>query len=269
MAEYTRYQEIFLWEKEAPLSTAAETKSSGHFMPGNDGIERLTDVDRPSITFYPVSGKGPHPAVLVAPGGGYQFLAWNHEGCDIAGFFNAIGFSAFVLKYRVPDCRKMAHADAVRALRLIRAEAAEFNVDPARLGMLGFSAGAHLTATAAASVDAQPYAPQDEIDRFCGKPDFTALIYPAYLTENPLALKDEFKIDNSTPPAFLLQAENDPIQVENALAYFYAMKQAGRPAELHCYADGGHGYGLLRTGNAVSGWGNLAARWFREMAHLQ
>ncbi len=269
MAKFDRFQEIFLWEKQPALAEPADAQLNEHFLPGDDGIDRLTDVNRPSITYFPVSGKGPHPAVLVAPGGGYSFLAWNHEGCDIASFFNAMGFTAFLLKYRVPDCRKKAHADAVRALKMIRYCAQDFNVDPVRIGMLGFSAGAHLTATATASAEPCPYALEDGIDQENGKPDFSALIYPAYLVEKNLTLKDEFKIGEKTPPCFLLQAENDPIQVENALAWFYAMKKADRPAELHCYATGGHGYGLLRTGDPVAEWGTLAARWFREMALLQ
>ncbi|MCQ2379188.1 MAG: alpha/beta hydrolase [Victivallaceae bacterium] len=269
MPKIQRFEEILLWKKNIPFSVPDDAGKKERFLPGDDGIDRLTDVTTPGITFFPVGGKGPHPAVLVAPGGGYQFLAWNHEGLDICSFFNAIGFSAFLLKYRVPDRREAAHADAARAMRIIRSRAVEFDVDPAHIGMLGFSAGAHLTATVAAPAGNAPYPSRDKIDKENFRPDFCALIYPAYLVKKNLALQKEFRIDDRTPPVFLLQAQNDPIQVENALGWFWEMKKCGRPAELHCYASGGHGYGLFRTGEPVSDWGNLAAVWFRRNAGIR
>ena len=266
--DVSRYQEFFLWDKPAPFSLESDPTAAEHFLPSDDGIERLTDVVNPSVTFFPVSGRGPHPAVLVCPGGGYGILAWNHEGIDICSWFNSIGFSAFLLKYRCPDRRAAAHADAARAMRFIRSHAADFDVIENRIGILGFSAGAHLAATVSAPADPVPYEPADAIDEKPFRPDFSALIYPAYLADSSLKLAPEFKIDAGVPPTFLLQAEDDGIQVENALAWFWACKKAGVKAELHCYEAGGHGYGILRTGNPIANWPMLASGWFRRQAGI-
>ncbi len=270
---YRRYQEIPIWDKGTmPLSTIADSEKKEHFLAEpQDGIDRLTDVTVPTVTYYPVSGKGPHPAVLVCPGGGYGILAWNHEGIDICSYFNSIGFTAFLLKYRVPDCRAAAHADAARAMRFIRKHAEEFNVSGDRIGALGFSAGAHLAASITAPANEIPYesAAGDDTDTLPYIPNFSALIYPAYLCNENLQLNPEFKITAQTPSTFLLQAENDEIQVENSLAWFWAMKKAGAPAELHCYERGGHGYGILRTGKPISNWAALAGSWFRRQAGVQ
>ncbi len=267
---YKRYQEIPLWtDGKMPFPQKDAEQLTEHFLAEpQDGIERLTDVTVPSVTYYPVSGKGPHPAVLVCPGGGYGILAWNHEGIDICSWFNSIGFTAFLLKYRVPNCRDAAHADAARAMRFIRKNAEAFNIVPGKVGALGFSAGAHLAATITAPANEEPYSSaDDETDAMPYKADFSALIYPAYLCDTEtLQLKPEFKITGQTPPVFLLQAENDEIQVENALAWFLEMKKNNAPAELHCYEKGGHGYGILRTGKPISNWAALAGSWFRRQA---
>ena len=263
---FERYQEIPLWNSNMPFTDGKEAGRTEHFLESNDGITRLTDVTCPSITYYPVSGRGPHPAVIVCPGGGYGILAWNHEGIDLCSYFNSIGFSAFLLKYRVPDNRAAAHADACRAIRLIRANAAELNVDPDKIGIMGFSAGAHLTATVAAPADPVPYEKVDAIDELSCRPDFAALIYPAYLCDPDLNLNQEFKIDENTPPMFLIQTEDDEIRVECSLAWYLAMKRAKRPAEMHLFAEGGHGYGILRTGKPVANWPKIAAGWFERVA---
>jgi acetyl esterase/lipase len=258
-----------LWTACKPFEDPADVNRTETATPGEDGICRVTDVVTPTLTYYPVSGKGPHPAILVCPGGGYKILAWNHEGEDICAYFNSIGFAAFQLKYRCPDQREAAHADAVRAMRFIRANAEKFNIDPTRLGAMGFSAGAHLTATLAAPANDVPYPPQDDIDTYSYRPDFTALIYPAYLADDDLNLAPEFNVNENTPPAFLLQSGDDPIRVENALGWYLALKRAGVKAEMHIYGEGGHGYGILRTGNPVSDWTIPAARWFREQGKIK
>ena len=264
------FQEIPLWPTDAvPFAEADDVPKHEYFQPETgDGINRLTDVTIPSVTFFPVSGKAPHPAVLVCPGGGYTILAWNHEGRDICAWFNSIGFSAFLLKYRCPGRRAAAHADAARAMRLIRANAEAFGIDSTRLGILGFSAGAHLSATVSAPAEAEPYPAADAVDRQSYRPDFTALIYPAYLVDDQWNLAPEFAISASVPPTFLLQSEDDGIHVENSLTWFLALKRAGVKAELHVYPSGGHGYGILRTGNPISEWPTFAAAWFRRQAGL-
>lgn len=260
--------EYFLWNAAVPFAEAGEPAAAEHFLEQSDGIDRLTDVSRPTLTFFPVSGGGTHPAVMVCPGGGYELLAWNHEGIDICGWLNSIGFAAFLLKYRCPNRRKAAHADAARAMRFIRFHADAFRIRPEQLGCLGFSAGAHLTASIAAPAEPAPYAPSDEMDRMPFRPDYTLLIYPAFLCGDDLALQPEFRIGSGTPPAFLVQTEDDPIRVENALGWFLALKQASIPAELHLFADGGHGYGILRNGHPVSEWPQLASGWLRRQTNL-
>lgn len=268
MMEYL--QQIKLWNGNAPFAEADDSTKKEGFKPANgDGIQRLTDVTDPSITFYPASGRGPKPAVLVCPGGGYSILAWNHEGIDICSLLNLNGFSAFLLKYRCPGRRAAAHADAARAMRLIRANAEKFDILPDKVGIIGFSAGGHLSATLCAPADPVPYPEQDAADELPYRPDFAALIYPAYLVnETTWELHSEFNVTENTPPTLLVQAENDVIPVENSLIWYRALKNAGVPAEMHLYDTGGHGYGLLRTGNAISCWGELAGKWFRRQADL-
>ena len=203
-----------------------------------------------------------HPAVLVCPGGEYSILAWNREGRDICFMLNRIGFSAFLLKYRCPDRRNGAHTDAARAIRLIRAKADCFGVDPQKVGAIGFSAGAHLCATITAPANDVPYPPEDSVDQQSFRPNFSALIYPAYIADDALNLTPEFKVDSDCPPCLLIQCENDPVRVENAIAWFLAMKRAGRPAELHLWPTGGHGFGLLKKNEPCDNWDKLAGEWF-------
>ena len=221
-------------------------------------------------TCFPAAWKGPHPAVVVCPGGAYQGLAWSHEGLDYCAFLNQNGFTAFLLKYRCPDRREAARADAARAMRIIRARATEFNIDPEKVGMIGSSAGAHLCAVTAAPADPCPYAPLDEIDTFSYRPNFTALIYPAYLfsDKETLTPAPEFKFGPETPPTFIVQAEDDAVQVENALTWFLALRRAQVPCEMHIWPEGGHGYGIARTGKAVADWHIPAAKWFRRQAGI-
>lgn len=254
-----------IWTTAKPFTCKDDSLRHEHLLPDQgDNVDRYTDVTEPALSFFPASGPGLHPAMLVCPGGGYTLLAWNKEGLDIAGFLNLNGFSAFVLKYRCPNRKQAAHADAVRAMRFIRARAEEFMIRPDRVGIIGFSAGAHLAAVVSAGADNMPYPVTDEIDRFDYRPAFTMLIYPAYLTDDDLKLMPEFKIDASVPPTFLVQTEDDFVRVENSLGWYLALKRAGVPAEMHLYASGGHGYGLMPTGTAVSEWGIMAGKWLRR-----
>ena len=258
-----------LWGETVPLRIPEDAEQKEHFNEDKgDGINRLTDVSQPSMTWFPASGREPHPAVLVCPGGGYGILAWNHEGRDICMMLNQIGFSAFLLKYRCPNRRAAAHADAARAMRLIRANAESFGIRADRVGAIGFSAGAHLAATISAPADAVPYPPVDDADAESYRPDFTALIYPAYLVEDDLKIAPEFRIDSSVPPTFLVQAEDDCVRPENAVAWFLALKRCKVPAELHIWPEGGHGYGILRTGNPIEEWPVPACAWFRRQAGI-
>ncbi len=237
----------------------------------NGGIVRLTNVNVPELAFFPAPGEGAKPCVLVCPGGGYSILAYNHEGVEIAEELNRNGFSAFVLKYRCPAQANSARMDAQRALSLIRSRAAEWMVDPKRLGMMGFSAGANLTCWVSTTHKERGYAPIDAVDAFSCRPDFSLPIYPWDLVKHwkdgeqvPLTLKDDLPVDETTPPAFIVQTEDDACQIENSLAYYAALKRAGVKAEMHLFAKGGHGYGIRKRNTDVDGWEKLAAKWLNK-----
>lgn len=261
-------QTIKLWEDITPPFHEEEDRNrKEYFIPEEGaGIQCLTNVTEPTVTIYPATGIQPRPAVVVCPGGSYSHLAWKHEGKDICAFLNTIGFTAFLLKYRCPGRKTAAHADAARAIRLIRANADKLGIDKNHVGIIGFSAGAHLAAVVSAPAEEVPYPLVDMVDRESCRPDFTAMIYPAYLADDALNLAPEFNITKDVPPTFLLQAENDGVRVENSLAWALALKRAGVNVELHIYEDGGHGYGLLRRGNPISDWPILAGAWFRRQA---
>lgn len=260
--------------------------------PGQRVVRRITDVARPEIAHYPAPGdRANGAAVLVCPGGGYNILAWDLEGVEVAQWLNSLGVHAFVLKYRVPRRPEQPKhlaplRDAQRALSLLRARADEFRIDPARLGILGFSAGGHLAATAATNADRRAYQPLDQIDDASCRPDFAILVYPAYLVgeippdqrdkhaekpiEQRLALAPEIRIGPDSPPMFLAHAQDDPLTPENSVAAFLALKAAGVPAELHVYAHGGHGFGLRPAKDpAPASWPRQAAAWMARMGWIE
>lgn len=261
----------------APLPEAAHTvelwpalagKSTGEPLAGKaDGILRLTNVESPSVAVFPApQGSAPSPAVLVCPGGGYSILAYDLEGTEIAQWLNSIGFTAVVLKYRVPDNRSGALEDAQRSLSLMRQNGEAWNIDPARVGILGFSAGGHLAACTSAGTGARAYAAVDDADQQRCTPDFTVLVYPAYLSDEHLALPVEVSVTKDTPPAFIVQTQDDKHYINSSLAYYIALKSADVLAELHLFPDGGHGYGLRPTAHAVSGWPALCGAWLAKVA---
>ena len=254
-----------LWE-EGSVPDFRPTEKGERFLESEDHVSRITDVSSPSLTFLPataVNGR-PSPAVVICPGGGYGILAWNLEGVDIASWLNSRGISAFILKYRCPDRRDAALADATRAIRFVRYHADEFNVRADKIGILGFSAGAHLAArTSTLPKGKQPYKPVDSIDKVSARPDFQLILYPAYIERGYDAIDPDFSITAETPPAFVMQAEDDVLS-KSSLAYYIALKEANVPAELHLFSRGGHGYGLLRNGNPTQAWPDLAYRWLQS-----
>ncbi|MCS6774953.1 MAG: alpha/beta hydrolase [Chloroherpetonaceae bacterium] len=267
-----------LWPGEAPGETG-EIGEEGDTTPPAPGVRpeehivRLGNVARPALTVYPAAG-AQGTAVLVCPGGGYHILAMQHEGIEVCQWLNALGVTAILLKYRVPARagipRYMAALqDAQRAFGLVRHHAAAWGIDPARIGVLGFSAGAHLSAVLASTPE-RVYPVVDAADRESCRPDFLQLIYPAYLIreEDPLQLAPEVRVDSGTPPAFLVMTQDDPIRVENAFVYAQALHRAGVPVELHVYPTGGHGYGLRPSAHPVCRWPELAAVWMRALGVL-
>lgn len=229
--------------------------------PGGRPVIRLANVSDPTLTFYPApAANNSHTAVMVFPGGGYGILAWDLEGSEICEWLNSIGVNAALVKYRVPQAPHIPRyeaplVDAKHALAMVRAHAAEWQIDPHRVGVIGFSAGGHLAALLSNSDT---------------RPDFAILIYPAYLTPETdrTVLAPEFTVTPQTPPTFIVQTEDDPVHVENSLVYYAALKNNKVPAEMHLFATGGHGYGLRKTAEPVTQWPTRAENWLRTRGLL-
>jgi len=228
------------------------------------------------MTLYPApQERNSGAAVVVFPGGSYRILAIDLEGTEVCDWLNSIAVNCVLVKYRVPDTgpypkSEAALEDAQRAIGMVRKHAAEWHIDPKRVGVLGFSAGGHLAAAVSTHFDQRLYATVDASDQLSCRPDFSVIIYPGYLAiaEKNFAFSPDIAVAASTPPAFLVQAEDDPVHVENAVEYFLELKKAGVPAELHIYAQGGFCYGLRPTEKPVTRWPQLAAEWLHTMGVL-
>jgi acetyl esterase/lipase len=266
-------QEILLWENGAP------------------GALGQTDADKPSITVYRAPRGSSGTAIIVAPGGGYANLATEHEGRQEAYWFNAMGITAFVLRYRLGPRyhHPIELGDAQRAIRTVRARAAEFNVIPDRIGMMGFSAGGHLTSTAGTHFDAgRPDSP-DPVERVSSRPDFMILGYPVIsfdpavahagsvrmlLGENPdpkliETLSNDLQVTAQTPPTFIFHTTNDNgVPVENSVRFYLALRKAKVPVEMHLFENGPHGVGMALSDPALSAWPTLLMNWLRARGLL-
>ena len=276
----TGHMTITLWPNGAPgaqPNADAEidkTTAKDNLIAGKPLI-RLGNVSKPTLTLYAPKEKKTGAAVVVFPGGGYNILAIDLEGTEVCDWLNSAGIVCLLVKYRVPNSGpypKFATAleDAQRALGIVRSHAAEWHIDPKRIGVLGFSAGAHLSAALSTHFEQRLYQPIDVADQVSCRPDFAVIIYPGYLAlaEENFAPNPEVHVTEQTPPSFILQAEDDPVHVENALVYFQALKNAKIPAELHVYADGGHGYGLRRTELPITAWPQLVELWLHTIPAL-
>jgi acetyl esterase/lipase len=269
----TSPQEMLLWENGAP------------------GALGTADTDRPTLTAYRAPRGSSGTAVIVAPGGGYVALATEHEGRQEAYWFNAMGVTAFVLKYRLGPRyhHPIELGDAQRAIRTVRARATEFNVIPDRIGMMGFSAGGHLTATAGTHFDAGKADAADPIDRASSRPDFLILGYPVIsfdpavahagsvknlLGDNPDPkliedLSNDLRVTAQTPPTFLFHTTNDNgVPVENSVRFYLALRKARVPAEMHLFENGPHGVGMALNDPALSVWPSLLMNWLRARGLL-
>ena len=264
LAVTAEQQVINVWpEGKVPLKTSDAPEK---ITPSKDDIIRLTNVNTPSLTVFLAKDTGkPNPAVMICPGGGYSILAWNLEGTEMAEWLTSQGISAFILKYRVPGNRDGALCDAQRAMGLIRSKAKDFNIDTNRLGIMGFSAGAHLSVRVSTNFEKRFYEAVDEADTQSSRPNFALIIYPAYLFREGFTLAPELTVTAQTPPTFLLQAEDDTPYVDSSLAYAIALKAAKVPVEMHIFPNGGHGYGLRKREKSTDVWPGLAAAWLTRV----
>jgi acetyl esterase/lipase len=271
-----------LWPDMAPgdkeqLSPEQDQTKPTDNLVGGKKLIRLGNVSKPTIAVYqPPADKRTGTAVIVCPGGGYQILAMDLEGTEVCEWLNSVGVTGVVLKYRVPkrpglEKHTAALQDAQRAIGMVRRRAADWGIDSKKIGVLGFSAGGHLAALASNQCDPRSYPTIDEADSVSCRPDFTVLIYPAYLTlkEQGDRIAPEFNLTSNTPPTFIAMAEDDPIRVETALFYAAGLKKANVPFELHVYPTGGHGYGLRPTKDLVTTWPQRAADWMRSRGLLR
>ncbi len=264
---------VAVWPEEVPgeSSQPADFSSRVATLEQQNTSDRVLGVTRPELTVRLADDAVANgTSVLVCPGGGYNVLAWDKEGLEVAEWLNTLGVHAFVLKYRVPR-RQPAFAtpplqDAQRAMRIIRSRAGEWKINPSRVGVLGFSAGGNLCVNLATTRSAT-YEPIDAVDQSEMRPNFMVPVYAAYLGANDddQQLNSEISIDGETPPAFLVVTQDDKNRGIHAALLFAELTRAGVPAELHVFVKGGHGYGLRPTGNPVQTWPSHCAEWMRQM----
>lgn len=279
---------IFLYDGNAPGLKPNISISESDVSTANDGISRLRHITKPSLTVYKPSKNNTGSSVIICPGGGYQILAWNHEGTDLGEWFAKRGVTAFVLKYRLPQDELFEEAgirpleDAQQAIRLVRRNAAKYKLKADKIGIMGFSAGGHLAACASNMYNEQII--EDAFEDINVRPDFSILIYPVISfsdkhghmgSRNNLIGKNpsvesidkyslEKQVTSNTPPTFLVHAIDDPVLPENSIQYLRALKTAGIKAELHVFDSGGHGFSLrkAKTGT-VSNWDKRLEEWMK------
>jgi len=232
----------------------------------SDNVQRTTNVSSPAIYVYPApKTTRPSSAVLICPGGGYDYLAFNKEGTEIAAWLNSFGVTGIVLKYRVPKNKAGALQDAQRALALIRSRAREWNINPDRLGVMGFSAGGNLAAVTAAMGNKKSYPAIDDVDRQSSAANFAALIYPAYLSDKSGTLAAPFSDVAHYPPTFFAVTQDDKLCAPGCLALYKALSQAGVQADIHIFSEGGHAWALRHKTLPVKAWPDLCATWLDNL----
>lgn len=287
-----------------PENTATDTKD---LVAGRPWVY-VNNVSRPTMTVYSPREKNTGAAVVVFPGGGYEILAIDLEGTEVCDWLASKGITCVLLKYRVPADdgypkpaypksgpypeSPIALEDAQRTVGLVRLHAAEWHIDPHKIGVLGFSAGGHLVAAISTHFEKRLYPAVDAADKESCRPDFAVALYPGHLSlsaaewdanQGPrkfvvrhpanadlqLALNPAVPVTRQTPPTFLLQAEDDHVDnVDDSLAYYIALKNAGVPVEMHLYAQGEHAFGLRRTKFPITGWPALVETWLRTIGMI-
>lgn len=265
-----------LWQGDPP-GGVPEGIGEEKWEPGSENppVVRVGNVSFPTLAFYPAQGQKNAPCVVIFPGGGYSILAYNHEGTEIAEWLNSIGVSAVVVKYRVPRRNGLPKhlaplQDAQRAIRITRAHAKEWNIDPDKIGVMGFSAGGHLTTLAALQYATKTYEPTDAVDEIDCRPNFAAPIYPAYLMNDEkdfssdAVLSDDVRVDENTPPFFISVTHDDANRGAAAARLYIKLKEVGVLCELHILVKGGHGYGIRPDRGYAAQWNKNFENWLRS-----
>jgi len=279
---------VELWPGKAPDETGTigaeyvrmSPKQERRLCEVTEPTRMVTNVTKPTITIYrPAKDKDSGSAVIICPGGGYWNLYWELEGEEVAAWLNSLGATGIILKYRVPrrpDDTKGEPArrplqDAQRAVSLVRSRANEWGIDPKKIGMIGFSAGGHLSIATATSFEKRTYEASDDIDRVSCRPDFAILAYSGYLKAKD---KDELapglRIPKETPPVFLVHGSDDIVSdPAHSVVMYLALKRAGIPAELHLYAKTTHDFGVRKNDERYSAWTEACATWMRHQGLLK
>ena len=260
---------IPLWPEGVPGEANLKLPDESVELKGDYQIQIMSNVSAPTLTVYPAENPN-GAAVVVCPGGGYNILAYSHEGTEVCEWLNSLGITAGLLKYRVPRREGLEKhdaplQDAQRAVGMMRARAGEWKIEQNRVGILGFSAGGHLATLALTSDGSRTYTPDGKLDGSSPVPDFGILVYPAYLLDesNPDLLSPEIPVTEKTPPAFLAVAHDDAKFVEGSARFYIEMRRRNRPCELHIFAKGGHGFGLKNTKEEILQWPALAEGWLK------
>ena len=259
----TQQKTIYLWLKEIPGET--EAKHDPVPIPDtSSGVIRITDITNPAlIVFEPEKSMDNGNSIIICPGGAYKYLAVNIEGYEVAEWLNSLGFTAYVLQYRVPDKREEALADIQRAIRIVRQQTK--GASDSKVGVIGFSAGGSLCANAATRYYEEAYTKTDSADYLSCRPDFAMLIYPAFLDEGEgRSLTPSLKITHETPTMFIFGTADDAFG-NSTLVMTAALRDKKIPVELHMLSKGGHGYGLRRGNIAAETWPNLAEKWLSNL----
>jgi acetyl esterase/lipase len=284
------HEQVQIWPgtppdaKAAPGPEYAVTGTSKKPQFAGKPVTGIHNVSQPTMTVYAPAGEDTGAAVVVFPGGGFEMLAVDLEGTEACHWLTSIGITCVLLKYRVPsvpfdwhcNCRPDDFAlsvpslqDAQRTIRLVRFHAAQWHIDPHKVGVLGFSAGGYLVAEASTDFDRPVYQPIDAADRESARPDFAIAIYPGHLATDEDKLNPNVRVSSGTPPTFLVQAEDDYVDgVNQSLVYYAALAKARVPAELHIYAKGGHAFGLRARDLPITHWPKLAASWLHRIGMM-
>ena len=285
-AAHAQPEMMKIWAGDPPGRIAAQgqeadtTPADGRKVAGKSVI-RLGNVATPMLTvFSPPADKHTGAAVMVCPGGGYNILAWDLEGTEVCEWLNTIGVTGVLLKYRVPRAKNDGAPnvarpleplqDAQRAMGMLGKNAATWNIDPDRIGVLGFSAGGNLAARLCTNYAQRLYPEVDSADALSCRPDFAILIYPAYLFDKKSdeLIAADLPVNSKTPPTFMTMAFDDGVGPENILRYGLALKKVEVPVEVHLYPTGGHGFGLRKTDAPVTSWPERCAEWLQASGWL-